>query len=149
MPSQSNVRTLFAEIYARCGMPHDGGEIEPFVLQPDGNESVCVHYDSDEQVIWLTSHFEPIAALSADSLLRHLLENNLRSIENGFACALDAGSAVPVVQSWLRGNLIHLPDFEVAVERHVAAVQQVRGLLTLPTLETAHSTHDCHHAVWG
>lgn len=136
MPSQSVVAALFADIFARCGESSAPDDLEPFALSAGDAEPITVHYDAEEQTLWLTSDFEPIGGHDVHQILQCLLLHNLRGIENGYACALDPVSAVPILQSCSTRSLLSLPDFELMVERHIAAIGHVREFLSAPNSRT-------------
>lgn len=148
MPERSAVIAVFAEIFARCGISRDAEELEPFVLCPDGDHTVNVHYDEDDQVIWLSTFLEPITSAAAPGILRRLLLDNLRSVEEGFACALDADSSTPVLQSQITGSCVRMSDFEAALERHLQAMQLLRSSIDAPHTASANALAN-PAALWG
>jgi hypothetical protein len=141
---------LFAEIFARCGQSRPADDVQSFELSPRRDERVFVSYDSDDQVVWLTSVFEPVMDYAVDTVLQRLLMNNLLSIEDDMACSIEADSAAPILQSWLNQPLICIADFELALERHLDAASEIRKLLALPVQETREVVADeLNRVVWG
>jgi hypothetical protein len=103
----------------------------PFTLQADEVE-VQVCYARQDGLLWLTTGLPPIETECAPALLPALLRWNFANVRAGRACALDSGSAVVILQSWIACPDVHLGLFETVVARHVTAARELADIAARP-----------------
>jgi len=112
------------------------------------DDLVAVHFEAETELLWLTSWLAPVSPGAAPVLLPRLLLGNSLRLADDVACSFDAQSAAPIVQSWTGEPIASIGLFEAFLERHRAAVEDVRADLALMHAQEETELR-AGHALWG